>query len=243
MRIAPLSVIAACCLTVACTAHAEDVGPRPGNTSGTSETRQVEDFHGVAVGHGIHAQVKVGPKSVRLEGPADSVSRVRLVVEDGILTTEVERKGFWSGLKGKVRLIVSSPKVTHVSASGGSHMEAEATAADEFEADASGGAELNVRGVDAKEVDTDASGGAEVTLVGRAQTVEADVSGGSQLHVRQLQGVTVLEVEASGGAVVEAGSPDTVSGEASGGSVIHLTARPQNVNVDVSGGSRVDSGN
>ncbi|RKH45470.1 GIN domain-containing protein [Corallococcus llansteffanensis] len=241
MRIAPLSVIAACCLTVACTAHAEEAASKSNDTSG--ETRQVEDFHGVAVGHGIKAQVKVGPKSVRLEGPAESVSRVRLVVEDGILTTEVDRKGMWSGLNGKVRLFVSSPKMTHVSASGGSHVDAEATAAEEFEAEASGGAELNVRGVDATEVDTDASGGAEVTLVGRAQKVEAEVSGGSQLHARKLQGVTELEVDASGGAVVELDAPGTVSGEASGGSVIHLTARPQRSDIEVSGGSRVDSGN
>ncbi|RKG94402.1 DUF2807 domain-containing protein [Corallococcus sp. CA053C] len=241
MRIAPLSLIAACCLSVACTAHAEEAASKPSDSSG--DTRQVQDFHGVAVSHGIKAQVKVGPKSVRLEGPAESVSRVRLVVEDGILTTEVDRKGFWNGLNGKVRLFVSSPKMTHVEASGGSHVEAEATAAEEFEAEASGGAEINVRGVDANEVDTDVSGGAEVTLVGRAQKVDAEVSGGSQLHVRQLKGVTELEVDASGGAVIEADAPGTVTGEASGGSVIHLTARPQHSDIESSGGSRIDSGN
>ncbi|CAM4271568.1 DUF2807 domain-containing protein [Corallococcus sp. ZKHCc1 1396] len=240
MRIAPLSVLVACCLsTAACTAHAEDAKTPP--SQGTGETRQVEDFHGVSVGHGMHAQVKVGPKSVRLEGPAESLSRIRLVVEDGILTTRIERKGLWGGLNGRVRLIVSSPRIDQVEASGGSHMEAEATAADEFEAEASGGAEITVRGVDAKKVDAEASGGAQVTLIGRAEHVDAEVSGGSQLHARELQGVKSLDVDASGGAIVEADAPSSVSGEASGGSVISLSVRPQNSKLEVSGGSRIDS--
>lgn len=240
MRIAPLSLLAACCIsTAACTAHAEDAKPTP--SQGAGETRQVEDFHGVSVGQGMHAEVKVGPKSVRLEGPADSLSRIRLVVDDGILTTRIDRKGsWWGGLNGRVRLIVSSPRIDQVEASGGSHVEAEATASEEFEAEASGGAELIVRGVDAKKVDADASGGAQLTLIGRAEQVEAEVSGGAQLHARQLQGVKALEVDASGGAIVEADAPSNVSGEASGGSIISLSARPQNSGVEVSGGSRVD---
>ncbi|RKH18942.1 DUF2807 domain-containing protein [Corallococcus praedator] len=244
MRIAPLSVLAACCLaTAACTAHAEDA--KTPSSEGSGETRQVEDFHGVSVGHGLHAQVKVGPKSVRLEGPADSISRIKLVVEEGILTTRVDRKGSWwgNGLNGKVRLIVSSPRIDHVESSGGSHVEAEASASEEFEAEASGGGELTVRGVDAKQVEAEASGGAQLTLIGRAERVDAEVSGGSQLHARQLQGVKELSVEASGGATVEADAPGTVSGDASGGSVISLSARPKNSKVDVSGGSRVDYSN
>ncbi|RYZ35003.1 MAG: DUF2807 domain-containing protein [Myxococcaceae bacterium] len=243
MRIAPLSVLVACCLsTVACTAHAEDAKAPSSESAG--ETRQVEDFHGVSVGHGMHAQVKVGPKSVRLEGSAESLSRVRLVVEDGVLTTRIDRKGSsWGGLNGRVRLIVSSPRIDHVEASGGSKVEAEATASEEFEAEASGGAELTVRGVDAKKVEAEASGGAELTLIGRATKMDAEISGGSQLHARQLQGVKELDVDASGGAIVEADAPANVSGEASGGSVISLSARPQNSRVEVSGGSRIDARN
>ncbi|NOK23125.1 head GIN domain-containing protein [Corallococcus carmarthensis] len=240
MRMPTLSLLAACCLAAtACTAHAEDAA-KPSQDSG--EARQVKDFHGVSVSHGMHAEVKVGPKSVRLEGSAENLSRIQLEVEDGILTTRVERKG-WSGLNGRVKLIVSSPRIDHVEASGGSHMNADVTASDEFDAEASGGAVLTVRGVDAKKVDVESSGGSEITMTGRARELDAEVSGGSQLHAQQLQGVSTLEVEASGGAIVEANASDSVTGDASGGSIVRLSKRPQNAQLDVSGGSRLDTSN
>lgn len=240
MRMSSLSLLAACCLaTTACTAHAEDAA-RP--SQGSGETRQVEDFHGVSVSHGMHAEVKVGPKSVRLEGSAENLSRIQLKVEDGILTTRVERKG-WSGLNGTVKLIVSSPRIDHVEASGGSHMNADVTASDEFDAEASGGAVLTVRGVDAKKVEAESSGGSEITLSGRATQLEAEASGGAQVHAQKLQGITDLKVEASGGSIVEADAPASVSGDASGGSIIRLSKRPRNAQVDVSGGSRLDASN
>ncbi|MHA7627163.1 head GIN domain-containing protein [Corallococcus sp. M7] len=240
MRMSSLSLLAACCLaTTACTAHAEDA-VKP--SQGSGETRQVEDFHGVSVGHGMHAEVKVGPKSVRLEGSPENLSRIKLEVEDGILTTNVERKG-WSRLNGTVRLIVSSPRIDHVEASGGSHMNAEVTASDEFDAEASGGAVLRVSGVDAKNVEAESSGGSEITLSGRATHLDAEASGGAQVHAQKLQGLSALQVEASGGSIVEADAPASVSGDASGGSIIRLSKRPQNASVEVSGGSRLDASN
>ncbi|MFB1480482.1 head GIN domain-containing protein [Corallococcus sp. RDP092CA] len=241
MRMPSLSLLAACCIAAtACTAHAEDA-LKP-SSQGSGETRQVEDFHGVSVGHGMHAEVKVGPKSVRLEGSPENLSRIQLEVEDGILTTRVNRKG-WSGLNGRVKLIVSSPRIDHVGASGGSHMDAEATGSGEFDAEASGGSILTVRGVDARKVEAESSGGSEITLSGRATQLEAEASGGSQVHAQKLQGITDLKVEASGGSLVEADAPSSVSGDASGGSIIRLSKRPQSSNVDVSGGSRLDAAN
>ncbi|MBZ4335959.1 GIN domain-containing protein [Corallococcus sp. AS-1-12] len=240
MRMSSLSLLAACCLaTTACTAHAEDAVK---SSQGSGETRQVEDFHGVSVGHGMYAEVKVGPKSVRLEGSPENLARIKLEVEDGILTTRVERKG-WSGLNGRVKLIVSSPRIDHVEASGGSHMNADVTASGELDAEASGGSVLTVRGVDATKVEAESSGGSEITLTGRATQLEAEASGGAQVHAQKLQGVTDLKVEASGGSIVEADAPSSVSGDASGGSIIRLSKRPQNTNVDVSGGSRLDASN
>ncbi|WP_223640671.1 head GIN domain-containing protein [Corallococcus sp. EGB] len=242
MRMPSLSLLAVCCLAAtACTAHAAEA-TKPSASQDAGETRQVEDFHGVSVSHGMRAEVKVGPKSVRLEGSPENLSRIQLRVEDGILTTRVERKG-WDGLNGRVRLIVSSPRIDHVEASGGARMDAEATASGEFGAEASGGAVVTVRGVDARKVDAEASGGSEITLNGRATRLDVEASGGSQVHAQKLQGLEQLEAEASGGSIVEADAPSKVSGDASGGSIIRLSKRPQSSNVDVSGGSRLDASN
>src|SRR5688500_8976309 len=53
---------------------------------------EVPEFHGVAVSHGIRAEVKPGAKAVRLEGKAEDVARVKLEVRDGVLTTQVSKE-------------------------------------------------------------------------------------------------------------------------------------------------------
>ncbi|WP_407667506.1 head GIN domain-containing protein [Myxococcus dinghuensis] len=221
-------------------AHAEDAAND--DASRKAEVREVSDFDGVSFGHGIHAKVKVGPKSVRVEGPQELVSRLRFVVEDGKLQTEVDRKGGFFGSNfngGKVRVYVSNPRIEEVDASGGSHVEADVTSEDDFTAHASGGATLSVRGVDARKVEVEASGGGTVTLEGRAKALEVEASGGAVVKAKNLKGLKDLEVEASGGARVEANPSNSVSVEGSGGATVQCGARPPKTNVRASGGTQV----
>ncbi len=117
----PRSLLLPIALLVSVPALAQDAAARAGQV-------EVPDFRGVAVSHGIHAEVKPGPKSVRLEGNKDELARVKLEVKDGVLTTQVEKTSTFlnKGLKD-VRLYVTSPRVESVAASGGSHVDAEAT--------------------------------------------------------------------------------------------------------------------
>ena len=201
--------------------------------------REVADFQGVAVGYGIRAEVKPGAKSVRLEGSAEDVARVKLVVKDGVLRTQMDRDASWSskGLKS-VRLYVTNPRVESVSASGGAHVDAQATAASSFEVEASGGSEVKVSGVESKKLNAEASGGSQITLQGRADEVEAESSGGSGLHARGLK-TSSIEVEASGGSTIETSADQRLSGSLSGGSTITSASKPANVQVSRSGGSQV----
>jgi hypothetical protein len=226
------SLLLSLALLVSAPALAQDkAAPAPGPI-------EVPDFHGVAVGHGIHAEVKPGAKSVRLEGRAEDLARIKLEVKDGVLTTRVD-KGSWrsSGIKG-VRLYVTSPRVEHVSASGGAHVDAEVTPANELELEASGGSELRVAGVDTKSLEVEASGGAEVSIRGRAAEMKVEGSGGSVIQASKVQ-VETLEVEASGGARIEASPTQGLRGELSGGSTVQAASKPAKVQVESSGGSGV----
>lgn len=240
MKTARVSFLVSFLALSAC-AHAQAQEAQKSDTSAQKgESRDVSDFHGVAVSHGIHAEVKVGPKSVRLEGPSDVLSRLKLKVKDGVLITEVERDGLFNNFRGnKVRLYVTNPQVHSVSASGGSHVEAEATDTDEFDAEASGGAVLTVRGVDARKVEAEASGGSRVKLSGRAHEMDAEASGGAEVLAFDVKGMKTLDAEASGGSRVEADVSERVSGDASGGSTIRLVSRPGKSDVETSGGARV----
>ncbi|WNG36955.1 DUF2807 domain-containing protein [Archangium violaceum] len=199
----------------------------------------VPDFRGVAVSHGIHAEVKPGPKSVRLEGSADDLSRVKLEVKDGMLTTKVEKSSFFSRGLGNVRLYVTNPRVEKVTASGGSHINAEATRAENFEVTASGGSQLRITDLDSRKLDVEASGGSQLSLKGRTDELEVSASGGSVIEANKVQAES-LEVEASGGSEIQAAPERSIEGELSGGSRVRSFTKPKHVQVDSSGGSGVE---
>jgi hypothetical protein len=200
---------------------------------------EVPDFRGVAVSHGIHAEVKPGPKSVRLEGNKDDLARVKLEVKDGVLTTQVEKSSmfFNKGLKN-VRLYVTSPRVESVAASGGSDVDAEATRVDTFEVAASGGAEVELSKVDSQKLQVAASGGSELTLEGRASELKITGSGGSVIQAGKVQSES-LQVTASGGTRIEASPERSIQGALSGGSTVKAARKPASVQVNSSGGSQV----
>jgi hypothetical protein len=204
---------------------------------------EVPDFRGVAVSNGIHAEVKPGPKSVRLEGSKEDLARVKLEVKDGVLTTQVERSnglaGMFSKGLGNVRLYVTNPRVESVAGSGGSHIEAEATAADSFSVAASGGTEIDVTGVDSKELDVAASGGSELTLKGRTGELEVQGSGGSIIQAGKVKAES-LKVSASGGTRVEAAPERSINGSLSGGSTVKAFGKPASIQVSATGGSQVE---
>ncbi|AKQ70084.1 hypothetical protein A176_006996 [Myxococcus hansupus] len=240
MSPARVSILSSFLLFAAC-AHAQE--PKD-SASASAQQRggqsiEVADFDEVSVSHGIKAEVKVGPKSVRLEGPAELVSRIQLEVDDGELHTRVDKSAFNKFRGGSVRLYISSPRIEGIHASGGSRVDAEASRTDKFEVEASGGSIVKVRGVDARQVEAEASGGSDVTLSGQATDLDVEVSGGSTLRALDVKGVKTLDAEASGGSRVEADATERISGEASGGSTLQLVSRPSRNEVTSSGGSRI----
>ncbi|HYO56359.1 head GIN domain-containing protein [Archangium sp.] len=219
-------------LLVSVPAFAQDAAAKAGQI-------EVPDFRGVAVSHGIHAEVKPGPKSVRLEGSKDDLARVKLEVKDGVLTTQVERTStfFNKGLKD-VRLYVTNPRVESVAASGGAQVDAEATRVDTFEMAASGGAVLEISGVDSQKLEVAASGGSVLKLEGRAGELKVTGSGGSIIQAGKVRAES-LHVTASGGTRVEATPERSIQGTLSGGSTVKSSKKPASVQVNSSGGSQV----
>jgi hypothetical protein len=206
---------------------------------GKGSVRDVPDFDGVQVSNGLKAKVTVGPKSVRITGDEQQVSKVITEVVDGKLVVKMEKKGWFSSSSSRgIQVTISSPKVTSLEASGGADIDAEASATENFLVEGSGGADISVVNVDAKKLKVDVSGGGEVTVKGRAEMADMEASGGAEIHARDLS-LKVLKVDASGGCSVEANPTDSISADISGGSAIHVDSSPAQREVSSSGGSRV----
>jgi hypothetical protein len=206
---------------------------------GKGSVRDVPDFDGVEVSNGLSAKVTVGPKSVRITGDEQQLSKVITEVVDGKLVVKMEKKGWFGSSSSRgIQVTISSPKVTSLEASGGADIDAEASATENFMAEASGGGDVSVHSLDVKRLKVDVSGGAEVTVKGRAETADMEASGGAEIHARDLS-LKVLKVDASGGCSVEANPTDSISADISGGSSIHVDSSPAQREVSSSGGARV----
>lgn len=208
-----------------------------GNGVSQEQQREVGRFERVHIASGLKATVTTGDTAVSLSGDENLLALIETEVEDGELVVRLKRGERVRG--GDVRVTLSTPRLAAVEASGGSIVEAQASAQGQFEAEASGGSIVTVKKVDAGTLEVEASGGSRVTLEGRAEEVKAEVSGGSVVRADEVE-MASLRVEASGGARVEAGPSKRLTGDLSGGSLVRLSRSPAQRDVETSGGSKVE---
>lgn len=201
------------------------------------EARQVGEFTGVEVGGPVEAEVKIGPaRKVTLIADDNLLPMVKTKVKDGVLRTELT--GSVRPTRG-IKLIVVTPKLDRVGASGGSSMRAQVAASKSFKVSGSGGANLDVAGIDAETLRVDLSGGVDAKLQGKAKSATYDLSGGVDFTAADLA-VENAELDASGGVDAALTATNEVTGSASGGVSIKVKGRPA-VKVSTSGGSSVIS--
>jgi len=202
------------------------------------QKRQVAAFESVDIGLGIEATVSVGPQtSVTIEGDDNILAVLRTEVVNGRLETRLEGTSSIRPTR-KIRLTITTPKLSSIDASGGARVTAQVTPTSTFSADASGGSKLEIRGLATGEAKTSASGGSEIHLHGSAQRIETELSGGAELQARDVCAGTVV-VEGSGGSEANVCAKNSISAELSGGSRLSVAGKPDVRQVEVSGGSRV----
>jgi hypothetical protein len=213
-------------------------GSLPANAQ-DRETRDITGFDTVAVGGGIDLFLRQGD-AFRVEVTADDGELGEIVTEvvEGKLDIRRRRPaGFldW-GEPGYVS--VTLPRLTAVTASGGSEVEAEgAFLGDDLEIVASGGSDVTLD-VAVTGLAVSASGGSDVRLTGSARSARVQSSGGSDLNATGLT-VDEADVESSGGSDLSIAVRQRLAANASGGSDISYSGKPTNVNVKASGGSDV----
>ncbi|MBI5549450.1 MAG: DUF2807 domain-containing protein [Deltaproteobacteria bacterium] len=207
-----------------------------GNGTIKTEAREIGQFQELAVGSGIQARVSLGKQpSLTLEGDENLLPLIEVRLEDGAL--EVRAKESLRPTQ-PLRLILVTPQLTAVVASGGARVEAPASPAPRYAIAASGGSHVEVQAVQSDELVLDASGGSSVKVSGKAKAITASASGGAKILAGEVP-VDSAAVNASGGARVEASVRGSVTGSASGGSSLHLRGQPEKKAVTTSGGSRV----
>ncbi len=194
------------------------------------EVRTVGAFHGVDVGGGVKADIRVGPeRKVTVIADDNLLPKIHTKVVDGILTLDHDNLD----PTRPIRLVVVTPTLETIAASGGVEVKVRAAAMPKFRVDGSGGVEVDVQGLDVDALALDLSGGSKVKLAGKAKQAHLELSGGVKLSASDLV-VTDAELDASGGVEAKLNVTGTLSGDASGGVNVKVTGRPK-MKVETSG--------
>jgi hypothetical protein len=206
-----------------------------GNGELREEVREVPGFTGVTVSGGILAELREGePQSVKVVADANLLPLIETKVVKGVLEvriTEAVRP------TERIRLVVVTPRLERLGASGGTQVNAVVGSARTLSIDGSGGARIAVAGVDAHQLRLRASGGVNVQLTGKAHSAELTASGGVKLALAGLA-LNEAEVDLSGGVSGELSAEKSVAGKASGGATLTVQGAPE-LRVKTSGGARV----
>lgn len=184
-----------------------------------SETRSLDGFTRVRVEGGLPVTVRPGPPSVVITAPQKVVENLQTVVKSGQLTVRL-KPGVTATSFASTEIIVTTPSLTSVEASGGSH--------------------LTASGVEASPFRATASGGSEVRLSGSTADARLNASGGSRVDASALS-AAIASVDASGGSTIEVNVSQTLEGTASGGSRVLVSGSGDVSAVSTSGGGSVSN--
>lgn len=209
-----------------------------GNGTIKEEERTVPDFHSVKTSHGFKAEVTLGPKtSVKVIADENLLPLIVTDVKDGQLTVSVNKDAWPTNSATRVRIVIVTPQLDRVHASGGSSVEAQASRGPTFESHSSGGGAVKVVGIDSDNVAIQASGGTKVTLEGRAKTLKMSMSGGAKVEAEKLK-TEDANVQGSGGGGARLTAGSEVVASLAGGTTLHILGSPAKRDVKTSGGAK-----
>ncbi|WDI30357.1 DUF2807 domain-containing protein [Hyphococcus flavus] len=187
-----------------------------------AETRNFDfsGFSAVEASAGLSVEVTVGGDySVRAEGDADDLEKLRLELDGD--TLEVGRKRssiFQRNSRSDITVFVSMPSMNEASASSGS--------------------ELTATGIDAGDFSASVSSGAEATLSGTCDTIDASGSTGADLDADDLR-CSHADADVSTGASLSLYASESIEADASTGGDIVVYGGPANTDIDKSTGGSV----
>ena len=192
MRVAliliPALAIAACNVA----ADAQD------NEQGSADSRTVQrsyklaGFDSVSLGGPHNVVVRVGPAaSVRAEGPASEIERLKIEVEDGDLHIGTKNDRKWSVGFGRkhqpVTIYVTTPALAAAAIGGSGDMRIDSVEGKRFSASIGGSGDMDIGSLRVGSADFSVAGSGGIRAAGTADRAEISIAGSGDVDVGALK--------------------------------------------------------
>lgn len=161
--------------------------------SGSGDTRHypVTGFSKIGLGGGGDVEVRVGPAySVTATGDPATLDRIK-VERDGETLELGWKKGVsWNGSRGKVRYLVTMPRIAEASIGGSGSITVDRVEGQAFEGNIGGSGRLDVRGLKVDKTSFSIGGSGNVAAAGTTRDLDVSIGGSGKLLLQPLAAET-----------------------------------------------------
>ena len=168
--------------------------------------------------------------AVRASGSEKAIERMKVEVQDGVLTIQSEKKGWnWGWGRsdaGPVTLDITVPALTAASIAGSGGISIDKVTGASFKGEIAGSGDLTLTSVDAGELALSIAGSGGIKAVGKATKVNYEIAGSGDIDAAKLTAQTAsVSIAGSGG----------IRGHATGTAAIEIAGSGD---VDLTGGAK-----
>lgn len=172
--------------------------------AGRSDQRsyRVGPFDSVSLGGHHNVIVRVGPAvSVRAEGPAEELDRLKIEVDDGDLEIGTRRE--FANLRGRrqpVTVYVTLPRLTAAAIGGSGRMRIDRVEGGDFSASIGGSGDMEVASLRVEEAEFSIAGSGGLAAAGSARSQDISIAGSGDLDLSKFESRTAsVSIAGSGG--------------------------------------------
>jgi Putative auto-transporter adhesin, head GIN domain len=160
--------------------------------------------------------------SIKAEGDADAIAKLRYAMDDNTIIIGREKGKWWGeGAKG-VTVTVTAPALVEASLAGSGDFTADRMVGDKVKVDLAGSGNARVTDVTAKSFESDLAGTGDITVAGKAERAEYSVAGTGDVDASKLASVDA-EVSIAGTGDVSLNATGTVDASIAGTGDVKVT--------------------
>jgi len=218
-----IALMGAASLT-ACSMSSDNGTAVPVSGSGPARSYAVEGFDRIAVAGGDDVDVRAGTGfSVRAEGPAEELERLRIARDGNDLIIGREKRAFNFSSGHGVKIFVTLPRLTEANIVGAGTMTVDRIEGAKFEANIAGSGDLNIAALATDAAHITIAGAGTVRAGGAVKRLDVSVLGSGGLDAAGLR-AGEADVTVAGSGDVRAAVTGTATVELMGSGNVDLGA-------------------
>jgi len=160
--------------------------------------------------------------SIKAEGDADAVAKLRYAMDNGTIIIGREKGKWWGKDSQSVTVTITAPTLTAASLVGSGDFTADRMAGDSVSVELAGSGDANIRDVTGKSFKSELAGTGNVSVAGKVERAEFSVAGTGDIDATKLASVDA-EVSIAGTGDVRLNATGTGDASVAGTGDINVT--------------------